>query len=159
MAKIYEALAEEKTLKARLQQLSEFRKSSNTFDADTNPDFQFDDLTEKIDVAFERLTELKLAIQSANLANNVKVQGADMPLARAILELSNARAKLGYVADMMREGRHGLFDREFRKSDEVPLRWQKTRPELLELQEKYEERKNALDSAIQETNNRLTVAV
>ena len=152
---LYQALAEVKSLKAKLEQLSEFRRESNSYDEGTRPDFRFDDLTSQIDETFQRLTRLKLAVQSVNAENGVRVEGDDMPLARAVLELSNARAKLGYIGSLLKPERGGLlgFDRE----SKVRQLTQKTRPELLGMQEEYRRRRVALDSAIQEANTRLQV--
>ena len=154
---LYEALAEVKSLKAKLDQLSEFRKESNNYDEGTEPEFKFDDLTKDIDDASESLVRLKLAIQSVNMENTVEVEGEEMKVSRAILELSSTRDKLGHVSEMLKSGRRGLLDYE-RKSDDPRQVAQKPKRELLALQDKYRRRKNALDAAIQEANTRLTVS-
>src|SRR5271155_1568597 len=97
--KIYEALAEIKTLEALAEELSKFRASSLLYDADSEPDFKYDELSDRIDKTLERKTELKIAVQSANLSNKVRVGDADVTLARAILDLSIVRAKLTYVSN------------------------------------------------------------
>ncbi len=158
--KVYEALAEVKTLKARLIQLSKFRESSLIHDADSEPDFKYEELSREIDTTLERETNLKLAIQAANLASLVKVGEDEISLARAILELSNTRTKLVYLSAMLNvEKRSDLFGWRRRSKDEVPQKWQKSPAELLQLQATYEERRNLLDAAIQEANHKVTVEV
>jgi predicted DNA-binding protein YlxM (UPF0122 family) len=155
--KIYEALAEVKTLKERLVQLSNFRQSSMIYDADSEPDFNNDELSQQIDTALERITELKLAIQAANLANTVMVGSQKMTLARAILELSNLRTKLTYIASMLNLEKSDIFGRVRRTKEDVVQKWQKSPAELLQLQGEYQKRKNLIDAAIQEANHRVTI--
>lgn len=158
--KIYEALAEVKTLMARLIQLSKFRESSLVHDADSEPDFKYEELSEQIDTALERETELKVAIQSANLANTVRIGDSEMSLAKAILDLSNTRTKLTYVSSMLNvEKRSDLFGWRHRSKDDIPQKWQKSPAELLQLQALYENRRNLLDAAIQEANHRISIPV
>ena len=158
--KIYEALAEVKTLKARLVQLSKFRESNLVHDADSEPDFRYDALSEQIDETLRRETELKLAIQAANLSNRVKVGDSEMSLAKAILELSNIRAKLEYNSGLLSiEKKSDFLGRRHRSKDEIPERWQKTPAELLQLQAEYEKQRNLLDAAIQEANHKVTISV
>ncbi|MDE1854278.1 MAG: hypothetical protein KGI38_11115 [Thaumarchaeota archaeon] len=158
---IYEGLAEVKTLRARLDELAQFRRASNVYETGSTPDFRFDDLTDQIEKIFARITELKLAILVANQANDVKVGNEEMQLARAILELSNVRTRLGYVTEMVKPGRggFGLLERERRLSNEVPEIAQKSKADLLKAKEQYEKRKNALDSAIQEANNKVALPI
>ncbi len=158
--KIYEALAEVKTLDARLVQLSKFRESSLVHDADVEPDFKYEEISGQIDAAMARETELKLVIQEANLSNTITVGERQMSLARAILELSNVRAKLGYISGMLAvEKRSGLFGLGRRSKDEVPQKWQKTPAALLQMETEYQAQKNTLDAAIQEANHRFSIAV
>lgn len=159
--KIYEALAEIKTLKENAEELSKFRESSLVYDADSEPDFKYDELSAQIDRTYERLTELKIAVQAANLSNKVKVGDTDLVLARAILDLSSVRAKLGFVSTMLRveKRRGGLFGEDRRSRDEIPQKRQKTTAELLAVQTVYKRERNALDSAIQEANHKIEIAV
>jgi len=158
--KIYEALAEVKTLKARLVQLSKFRESSLVHDTDSEPDFKYEELSEQIDKTLDRETELKVAIQAANLANPVRIGDAEMPLAKAILELSNVRTRLAYVSGMLNvEKRSDLFGWRHRSKDDIQQKWQKSPAELLQLQALYENRRNLLDAAIQEANHRVSIEV
>ncbi len=157
--KIYEALAEVKTLKVRLAQLSNFRQSTLIHDADSKPDFDFHELSERIDKTLARVTELKLAIQTANMTNTVRVGDADMSLANAILELANVRASLTYVSSMLGQDKPDLFGRRYRARDEVQQKWQVSPAYLLQLQADYEGRKNLLDSVTQEANHRVSIAV
>jgi len=158
--KIYEALAEIKTLEALAEELSKFRASSLLYDADSEPDFKYDELSDRIDKTLERKTELKIAVQSANLSNKVRVGDADVTLARAILDLSIVRAKLTYVSNMLNieRGRGRLFGDERRSRDEIPQKRQKSKAELLEVQTKYTKERNALDAAIQEANHKIEIA-
>jgi len=158
--KIYEALAEIKTLKETAEQLSKFRESSLVYDADSEPDFKYDELSAQVDKTLERMTELKIAVQSANLSNSVKVNEADVTLAKAILELSNIRAKLANVSSMLEvdRGRGRLYGEERRSKDEIPQRRQKSKAELLAIQTAYRKERNALDSAIQEANHKIEIA-
>src|SRR5712692_311962 len=132
--KIYEALAEVKTLKTRLVQLSNFRQSSVVYDADSEPDFNYDELSGQIDSALERVTKLKLAIAAANMTNTVRVGDAEMSLAKAILELSNIRTNLTYVSNTLNLDKPGIFDRRYRTKDDVTQKWQKSPAELLQVQ-------------------------
>ncbi len=157
--KIYEALAEVKTLKARLVQLSNFRQSTLIHDADSKPDFDFHELSKRMDKTLERVTQLKLAIQTANMTNKVRVGDADMSLANAILELANVRTSLAYVTGMLSEDKPDLFGRRYRARDEVQQKRQVSPADLLQLQADYEGRKNLLDSVIQEANHRVSIAV
>jgi hypothetical protein len=158
--KIYEALAEVKTLKARLIQVSKFRESTLIHDADTEPDFKYSELSQEIDRTLQRETDLKLAVQAANLASTVRVGEDEMSLARAILELSNTRTKLAYLSGMLSiEKRSDLFGWRHRSKDEIPQKWQKSPAELLQLQATYEKRRNLLDAAIQEANHKVMVEV
>ncbi len=139
--KIYEALAEVKTLKTTTDELSKFRESSLAYDSDTEPDFKFDQLSEQIDKTMERIADLKIAIQLANLENRVKAGEKEMTLARAILELSAIRSKLTSLSSMVEVNRRGgLFAQERRSKDECPQRAQKSKPELLEMQLLYRKR-------------------
>jgi hypothetical protein len=158
--KIYEALAEVKTLKARLIQVSKFRESTLIHDADSEPDFKYEELSREIDRTLQRETDLKLAIQAANLASIVRVGEEEMSLARAILELSNIRTKLTYLSGMLSfEKKSDLFGWRRRTKDEIPQKWQKSPAELLQLQATYEKRRNLLDSAMQEANHKVIVEV
>lgn len=159
--KIYEALAEIKTLKANAEELSKFQESSLLYDSDSEPDFRYDELSAEIDKTLERKTELKIAVQSANLSNKVKVGEADVTIARAILDLSDIRAKLAYVSEMLKvdRGRRGFLGDERRSRDDIPQKRQKSKAELLEIQTKYRKERNALDSAIQEANHKIEIAV
>jgi hypothetical protein len=158
--KIYEALAEIKTLEALAEELSKFRESSLLYDADSEPDFKYDELSGQIDKTLERKTDLKIAVQSANLSNKVRAANADVTLARAILDLSVVRAKLTYISNMLNveRGRGRLFGDERRSRDEIPQKRQKSKAELLEVQTKYTKERNALDSAIQEANHKIEIA-
>jgi hypothetical protein len=158
--KIYEALAEIKTLDALAEELSKFRESCLLYDADSEPDFRYDELSGKIDDTLERKTELKIAVQSANLSNKVRVGDADVTLARAILDLSVVRAKLAYVSNMLNvdRGRGRLFGDERRSKDEIPQKRQKSKAELLEVQTRYRKERNVLDAAIQEANHKVEIA-
>lgn len=158
--KIYEALAEVKTLKSRLIQLSKFRESSLVHDADSEPDFKYEELSEQIDKSLDRETELKIAIQAANLASTVRIGDAEMQLAKAILELSNIRTKLTYLSSMLNvEKRSDLFGWRHRSKDDIPQKCQKSPAELLQLQALYENQRNLLDAAIQEANHRVSIPV
>lgn len=158
--KIYDALAEIKTLEGQAEELSKFRESSLIYDADSEPDFKYDELSGQIDETLERKTELKIAVQSANLSNKVRVGDSDVTLARAILDLSNIRAKLTYVSEMLsvNKGRGRLFGDERRSKDEIPQKRQKSKAELLGVQTKYRKERNALDAAIQEANHKIEIA-
>jgi hypothetical protein len=158
--KIYEALAEIKTLEALAEELSKFRESSILYDADSEPDFKYDELSGQIDKTLERQTDLKIAVQSANVSNKVRVANADVTLARAILDLSVVRAKLTYISNMLsvERGRGRLFGDERRSRDEIPQKRQKSKAELLEAQTKYTKERNALDAAIQEANHKIEIA-
>jgi hypothetical protein len=158
--KIYEALAEVKTLKARLIQLTKFRESTLVYDVDSEPDFKYEELSKQIDETLRRETELKLAIQTANLASMVIVGETEMSLARAILELSNNRTKLADISGMLGvERRSDLFGRRYRSKDEVLQKRQKSPADLLKIQAEIEDRKNVLDAVIQEANHRVTIRV
>ena len=158
--KIYEALAEIKTLEALAEELSKFRESCLLYDADSEPDFKYDELvrTDRQDPRKE--DELKIAVQSANLSNKVRVGNADVILAKAILDLSIVRAKLTYISNMLsvERGRGRLFGDERRSRDEIPQKRQKSKAELLEAQTKYTKERNALDAAIQEANHKIEIA-
>lgn len=158
--KIYEALAEMKTLKETAEELSKFRESSLVYDADSEPDFRYDELSAQIDKTFERMTELKIAVQAANLSNKVRVGDTDVTLARAILDLSNIRAKLSYISSMLKVDRRrgGLFGDDRRSRDEIPQKRQKAKAELLAIQTVYKRERNALDSAVQEANHKIEIA-
>jgi hypothetical protein len=158
--KIYEALAEIKTLETLAGELSKFRESSLIYDADSEPDFKFDELSAQIDKTLERKTELKIAVQSANQSNKVRLGDVDVTLAKAILDLSTIRAKLTYVSDMLNvdRGRGRLFSDERRSRDEIPQKRQKSKAELLEAQTKYRKERNTLDAAIQEANHKIEIA-
>lgn len=157
--KLFEALAEVKTLKERLVQVSNFRQSSIIYDADSEPDFKYEELSQQMDNTLERITELKLAVEAANLAHTVTAGREEMPLAKAILELSNIRTKLTYISNLLNLEKSDIFGRVRRTKEDVVQRWQKTPAELLQLQGEYQKRKNLLDAAIQEANHRVTVAV
>ena len=159
--KIYEGLAEVKTLKARLIQISKFRESSLVHDVDSQPDFGYDELSWQIDSILERETNLKIAIEAANLANTISVGDEQMSLAKAVLELSNTRTKLTYISGMLGiERRSDLFGgRRHRSKDEILQKWQKSPAELLEVHGELENRKNLLDAAIQEANHRVSITV
>lgn len=157
--KLFEALAEVKTLKERLVQVSNFRQSSIIYDADSEPDFKYEELSQQMDNTLERITELKLAVEAANLAHTVTVGREEMPLAKAILELSNIRTKLTYISNLLNLEKSDIFGRVRRTKEDVVQRWQKTPAELLQLHAEYQMRKNLLDAAIQEANHRVTVAV
>lgn len=157
--KLFEALAEVKTLKERLVQVSNFRQSSIVYDADSEPDFKYEELSQQIDNTLERITELKLAVEAANLAHTVTVGSEEMSLAKAILELSNIRTKLTYISNLLNLEKSDIFGRVRRTKEDVVQRWQKTPAELLQLHAEYQMRKNLLDAAIQEANHRVTVAV
>lgn len=158
--KIYEALAEIKTLKETAEELSKFRESSLVYDSDSEPEFKYDDLSTQIDEAFETMARLKIAVQSANLSNKVRVGEADVTLAQAILNLSSVRSKLAYVSSMLKvnRGRGSLFGEDRRSRDEIPQKRQKSKAELLAIQAVYRKERNALDSAIQEANQRVEIA-
>ena len=156
--RIYEALAEAKTLKTTADELSKFRESSLAYDADTEPDFKFDQLSEQIDKTMERIADLKIAIQLANLENKVTAGDKEMTLARAILELSAIRSKLSSLSSMVEVNRRGgLFAHERRSKDEVSQRTQKSRAELLEMQLLFRKRRDLLDSVIQEANHKIEI--
>jgi hypothetical protein len=158
--KIYEALAEVKTLKTRLIQLSKFRESTLVYDVDSEPDFRYEELTRQIEETLERETELKLAIQAANLSTVVSVGDKEMPLAKAILELGNTRSKLAQVAGMLGiEKRTDLLGRRYRSKDEVLQKWQKSPADLVKIQTELENRRNSLDSIIQEANHRVSISL
>jgi hypothetical protein len=158
--KIYEALAEVKTLKARSMQLAKFRESTLVYDEDSEPDFKYEELSKQIDETLGRETELKLAIQTGNLASMVIVGETEMSLARAILELSNTRTKLAHISGMLGvEKRSDIFGRRHRSKDEVLQKSQKSPADLLKIQAEMEDRKNVLDAAIQEANHRVTIRV
>ncbi len=157
--KLFEALAEVKTLKERLVQVSNFRQSSIIYDADSEPDFKYEELSQQIDNTLDRITELKLAVEAANLAHTVTVGREEIPLAKAILELSNIRTKLTYISNLLNLEKSDIFGRVRRTKEDVVQRWQKTPAELLQLQGEYQKRKNLVDAAIQEANHRVTVAV
>ena len=125
-----------------------------------NPISEYDELSGQIDKTLQRKAELKVAVQSANLSNKVRVGNADVTLARAILDLSIVRAKLTYISNMLNveRGRGRLFGDERRSRDEIPQKRQKSKAELLEIQTKYTKERNALDAAIQEANHRIEVA-
>ena len=118
---VYEALAEMKSLKEKLGQLSDLRKESNSYDEGTVPEFRFDDLTKQMDEAFDRLTSLKLAVQAVNMSSKVRAGGEEMSLSKAILELSDARARLGYIAAMMQAEKRGFLglDRDSDRAKKV----------------------------------------
>ena len=156
--KIYEALAEVKTLKTTADELSKFRESSLAYDADSQPDFKFDQLSEQIDKTMERIADLKIAIQFANLETKVTAGDKEMTLARAILELGAIRLKLSSLSSMAEENRRGrLFANERRSKDEVPQRTQKSKADLLEMQLLYRKRRDLLDSVIQEANHKIEI--
>jgi hypothetical protein len=94
------------------------------------------------------------------LSNKVKVGGADVTLARAILDLSIVRAKLTYISNMLNveRGRGRLFGDERRSRDEIPQKRQKSKAELLEVQTRHTRERNALDAAIQEANHKIEIA-
>jgi hypothetical protein len=158
--KIYEALAEIKTLEVAAEELSKFRESSLLYDADTEPDFKYDQLSAEIDKTLQRKAELKIAVQSANLSNKIRVGDADVTVARAILDLNNTRSKLAYVSEMLKvgRGRRGFLGDERRSKDDIPQKVQKSKAELLEVETKYRKERNALDAAIQEANHKIEIA-
>jgi hypothetical protein len=158
--KIYEALAEIKTLEADVEQLSKFQESSLLYDVDSEPDFKYDELSAQIDTTLRRKTELKIAVQSANLSNKVRVGEVDVTLAKAILDLSNIRAKLANVSSTLSVdgGRRGLFAGERRSKEDMPQKRQKSKAELLEIQTNYRKERNALDAVIQEANHKIEIA-
>ena len=158
LMKIYEALAEVKTLTTTAEELSKFRESSLAYDADTEPDFKFDQLSEQIDKTMERIADLKISIQLANLENKVTAGDKEVTLARAILELSAIRSKLSSLGSMVEVNRRGsLFSHERRTKDEVPQRAQKSKAELVEMQLLYRRRRDLLDSVIQEANHKIEI--
>jgi hypothetical protein len=157
--KIYEGLAEVKTLKARLIQISKFRESSLVHDIDSQPDFNYDVLSKEIDEILDRETKLKLTIEAANLDNKISVGEEEMSLAEAILELSNTRTKLAYISNMLSIEKSDFLGWRHRSKDDIQQKSQKSPAELLQLQTELERRRNLLDAAIQEANHRISIDV
>jgi uncharacterized membrane protein len=87
--KLFEALSLRKALQAQLTQLISLRNNTFEYPEDEQPEFKFDELTNRIKEKANEITALKLAIMKANV--NAKLANG-LTLSEGIIELANARA-------------------------------------------------------------------
>jgi hypothetical protein len=152
--KLYEALAMKTSLQAQLTQLISLRNRSQEYPEDEQPEFNFDSLTNEIKDTVRRLSKLKVEIARANM-NTTLTNGKT--LFENIIELQNLRSTIDQVKNLIHVEGVGRFsswgiERRSRKED-VKMLKQKDSQTLLEMLHNYQQRKNALDSLIQQTNH------
>jgi hypothetical protein len=148
--KLFEALSLRKTLQAQLTQLISLRNNTFEYPEDEQPEFKFDELTNRIKEKVNEITALKLAIMKANV--NAKLANG-LTLSEGIIELANARAALDQLQDLIQVGRRGLFLSERRRSTTEIRMVKQAKPEsILSMIEMYDRRRRELDAMIQEAN-------
>ena len=153
--KLYEALAMKTTLQSQLTQLISLRNRSQEYPEDEEPEFNFDTLTIEIKDVVRKLSKLKLEIARANM-NTMLSNGKT--LFESITELQNLRSTLAQLKDLMHiEGRFLWGSERRTKKEDVRMRKQKDAQSLLTMLQEYQQRKNALDSLIQQANHGIEI--
>ena len=155
--KLYEALATRKSLETQLTQLISIRSRSLEYPEDEQPEFDFDSLTVQIKDIVRKLSKIKVEIARVNL--NTQLSNG-LTLTENIIELGNLRSTITQLKDMLRtERRGGLLSIERRSKEDVKMARQKDQQTLLSMLHEYSNRRDALDSLIQQANTSIDVTI
>jgi hypothetical protein len=151
----YEALALKKALQSQLTQLISLRNSTFEYPADEKPEFNFEDVTNRIKEKVNEITALKVAIMKANMATRLP---NSLSLYEAIIELANTRSAIDQLQDLMQVGRRGLWLSDRRRST-TEIRNAKQMPpdQILAMTERYDAKRRALDALIQAANHSVSI--
>jgi hypothetical protein len=154
--RLFEALALRKTLQNQLAQLISLRNSTFEYPEDEKPEFDFEELTNRIKEKVNDATRLKLAIMEANMSNKLP---NGLTLYEGIIELANTRSAIDQLQDLIQIGRKGLFLSDRRRSTTEIRTLKQASPEsILTLIEHYDTKRRGLDTMIQEANHTVDIA-
>jgi hypothetical protein len=153
--RLYEALALKTSLQSQLTQLISLRNRSQEYPEDEQPEFEFDQLTAEIKTFVRRLSKLKVEIARANIDTTLS---NGKTLFESIIELQDLRSTVNQIKDLMHiEGRFSWAGDKRTKKEDVKMRKQKDPKALLTMLNQYQQRKNTLDSLIQQANHRIEI--
>ena len=154
--RLFEALALRKTLQNQLAQLISLRNSTFEYPEDEKPEFDFEELTNRIKEKVNDVTRLKLAIMEANMSSKLP---NGLTLYEGIIELANTRSAIDQLQDLIQIGRKGLFLSDRRRSTTEIRTLKQASPEsILTLIEHYDTKRRGLDAMIQEVNHTVEIA-
>ncbi len=151
--KIGEALQEVKELSSKLSRLQTLQASLFSFVEGTQPSKTFEEYEKEINEIHDRIIDLKLKIQDANLRSKVTVtfddnSSIECSIAKAILEVSKLRSKLYQLSLMVPQNPTYTYGKEQLVTYFQPI----TQLEKEEMITKLERMKRSYDLAIQGGN-------
>ena len=145
------------SLQSQLTQLISLRNRNQEYPEDEKPEFDFDTLTTQIKELVRKLSKLKVEIAKANISTTLP---NGKTLFESIIELQDLRSTLSQIKDLIHiEGRFLWGSERRSKKEDVKMRKQKDPQTLLSMLQDYQQRKNALDSLIQQANQSVEISV